>query len=256
MNTEIHGWCHDKGREGTKERERKEKLKMRYNHYKRVVQWDLRNRFPERKSGTHVPKIEKVSRMWSLIGVGFQPGQIPAAAAGLRLITGQQAKRVYTKKSVAQRRLKEGDPIGCRVKVTGKAGYERREQWRVRIFPEMRPFGGFPVRRKEGRERKKEKSYSRSKSTSRDGKEGKTRRVEGVMDEQGQRTFHMEQPGVIPGRTPYYEGFFQLVTGSSGNKVGGRYRSVHTTAQSVEQGLALREGRRFPLTRKGEKEKR
>ena len=240
MNTGIPGERHDKTEEEERKprEKKKEKRSMRDNHYKRVVQWDLRNRFPERKSGREVPKIEKVTRMWSLIGVGFQPNQIPAAATGLRLMTGQKAKRVYTKKSVAQRRLKEGDPIGCRVKVTGKAGYERREQWMVRIFPELRPFRGFPVRAP--------------------GASGgdKGRKVEGVRDEQGQRTFHMEQPGVIPGRTPYYEGFFQLVTGSSGNKVGGRYRSVHTTAKTREQGVALREGRRFPLTRKGEKERR
>jgi large subunit ribosomal protein L5 len=219
----------EKKEEKRKPKEKKSK-KMRYEHYKRVVQWDLRNRFPERKNGNHVPKIEKVTRMWSLIGVGFQPNQIPAAGVGLQLMTGQKPSRVYTKKSVAQRRLKEGDPIGCRVQVTGKAAYERREEWRRRIFPELRPFRGFTVRRKE---------------------EGSGRRADGVRDEHGQVTFHLEQPGVIPARTPYYEGFFQLVTGSSGNHVGGRFRSIHTTAKTQEQGLALREGRRFPLTGKG-----
>lgn len=200
---------------------------MRYEHYQRVVQWDLRQRFPERKHRSQVPQVRKVTRVWSLIGLGFQPNQIPAAARGLEWRTGQKAQRVYTKKSVAQRRLKEGDPVGVQVKVDGKAGYERREQVLMRIFPETRPFRGFPVLLS--------------------GETGSKERAKGILDEHGQVTFHLEQPGGIPARTPYYEGFYQLVSGSSGAHRGGRYRSIHTTAKTQVHGLALREGRRFPL---------
>jgi len=215
-------------------KKRKKKKKMRYDHYKRVVQWDRLQAFPYRKNRREVPKVKKVTRMWSLIGLGFQPKRIPAAWTGLDLMTGQKPERVYTKKSVAQRRLKEGDPIGCRVSMTGKEAYDRREQWRVRVFPEVRPFSGFPVRPKDGNM----------------GEKGRSRQTSGVVDERGQRTFHMEQPGVIPARTPYYEGYFQLVVGSSGNHVGGRYRSVETSAKKKEEGIKLMEGRRFPMTRK------
>ncbi len=202
----------------------KEKKKMRYDHYQRVVKWDLLQRFPELQHGNHVPKVKKVTRMWSLIGLGFQPQSVPAAWTALDLMTGQKPVIVYTKKSVAQRRLKEGDPIGCQVTRTGKHAYSRREQWLVRVFPEMRPFSGFQVKQGEN-----------------------SRKTTGIVDERGQLTFHMEQPGVIPARASYYESYFQLVVGSSGNHVGGRYRSVHTTAQNKEQGIALMEGRRFPI---------
>lgn len=205
---------------------------MRHEHYKRVVKWDLIERFPERKNGAQIPGVEKVTRRWSLIGLGFHPKWMPAAWTALELMTGQKPVRVYTKKSVAQRRLKEGDPIGCQVTVTGKAGYTRREQWRTRIFPEVRPFSGFQVRPK--------------------GRAEEGRPTQGVRDNRGQLTFHMEQPGVIPARAPYYEAYFQLVLGSSGAKVGGRYRSVHTTAKTKEVGVALMEGRRFPRTPKHE----
>lgn len=201
---------------------------MRQNHYKRVVKWDRIQRFPERSNKNELPEVEKVSRIWSLIGLGFQPKYIPAAWTALDLITGQKPERVYTKKSVAQRRLKEGDPIGCRVTVTGKEGYDRREQWIVRIIPEIRPFTGYQILPKE-----------RNK-----------RNTSGVVDERGQFTFHMEQPGVIPARAPYYEAYFQLVVGSSGNHVGGRYRSIQTTAKKKEVGRALIEGRGFPRKRK------
>lgn len=190
---------------------------MRQEHYKRVVAWDRRMKFPYRKSAQEVPSVKKVTRMWTLIGLGFQPKWIPAAWTALDLMTGQKPKRVYTKKSVAQRRLKEGDPIGCQVTVTGKEAYDRREQWTRRVFPEVRPFNGLKS---------------------------------GIVDKGGQRTFHMEQPGVIPARTPYYEAYFQLVVGSSGNHVGGRYRSVETSAKKPEEAVALMQGRRFPRVTK------
>lgn len=200
---------------------------MRYNHYKRVVVWDRRNRYPNRKSVNEVPGVKKVTRVWSLIGLGFQPKQIPAAWTALERITGQQPKVVTTKKSVAQRRLKEGDPVGCKVTRTGKDAYDRREQWTVRVFPEVRPFEGYKVRQ------------------SQDSGSGLV--TKGVVDERGQFTFHMEQPGVIPARKGYYESYFQLVAGSSGNHVGGRYRSVETSAKTKEEGVSLIEGRRFPI---------
>jgi hypothetical protein len=203
---------------------------MRYDHYRRVVQWDLRQRFPNRKSGSHVPKVEKVTRVWSLIGLGFQPQYVPAAWTALERMTGQKPVILNTKKSVAQRRLKEGDPVGCMVTVTGKSAYDRREQWSVRVFPEVRPFSGFQVRQGGSGERVK------------------ARTTTGIVDDRGQFTFHMEQPGVIPARASYYESYFQLVVGSSGSQVGGRYRSVHTTAKTKEEGVALMEGRRFPIS--------
>src|SRR5690242_17899022 len=79
-------------------RERKKKKKMRYDHYKRVVQWDRIQRFPYIKNQAHLPKLESMTRVWSLIGLGFQPNRIPAAWTGLDLMTGQKPVRLYTKK--------------------------------------------------------------------------------------------------------------------------------------------------------------
>jgi large subunit ribosomal protein L5 len=217
---------------------------MRYDHYERVVKWDRRQRFPERKNGNEIPKLEKLTRVWSLIGLGFHPKWIPAAWTALEGMTGQKPRRVYTKKSVAQRRLKEGDPVACQVTVMGKPAYARREEWRMRVFPEVRPFSGFPVRTKSGTEEGRRGAQGDL--------EGPSRLTQGVVDDRGQLTFHLEQPGVIPARAPYYEAYFPLVSGSTGSQAGGRYRSVHTTAKTKEAGLALMEGRRFPRTRKSD----
>jgi ribosomal protein L5 len=189
---------------------------MRYEHYRRVVKRDRRQRYPERKHEVERPGVEKVTRMWGRKGVGYEPKYMVAAWSGLKIRTGQEPKRVYTKKSVAQRRLKEGDPVGCIVKVCGKEAYDRREERSVRVRPEVRPFGGLK-------------------------KQGK------VVDKEGKRTFHREQPGVIPTRTPYYEAYYGLRQGGKkgdSSEKGGRYRSVNTTAKTEKVGRSLREGRR------------
>lgn len=136
---------------------------MRYEHYKRVVQWDLIQRFPYRTQRDNVPKIQKVTIVWSLIGLGFQSQYVPAAWTALNRISGQIPQVLYTKKSVAQRRLKEGDPVGCIVTITGKDAYDRIEQWLVRVFPEMRPFYGYDVKRNITDSEKKEENDTKFK---------------------------------------------------------------------------------------------
>lgn len=232
---------------------------MRYEHYRRVVVWDRLQRFPHRKHKSMIPKIKKVTRVWSLIGVGFKPEYVPAAWTGLERITGQKPVRVKTKKSVAQRRLKEGDPVACMVSVTGKRAYDRREQWEVRVLPEIRPFSGYKLdRKKRGvtelpdirKSTKEDLGIEDTRRGFEDTRRGTERSIElgdSVVDDRGQLTFHMEQPGGIPARASYYEAYFNLVLGSSGNNAGGRYISVHTTARTKEEGVGLREGRRFPL---------
>ena len=105
---------------------------MRYEHYKRVVKWERRRRYPERKHERERPGLKKVSRMWSRKEKKYEVEERRAAWSGRKKRTGLEPKRVYTKKSVAQRRLKKGDPVGCMVKVGGKGGYERRERRRGR----------------------------------------------------------------------------------------------------------------------------
>jgi ribosomal protein L5 len=198
------------------------KKEMRYEHYKRVVQWDRKDMYPERKHEVDRPRLDQVTRVWGRKGRGFDPSYVRSAWSALHMITGQEPRRLYTKKSVAHRRLKEGDPVGCQVIVSGKPGYERREQRIARVRPEIRPFTGF-------------------------GRKGNG------MDDKGQRTFHLEQPGVRPARTPYYEEYYPFIRGKGAGTA--RYLSLHTTARTKEIGEALLRGRRVPRNR-GIKEKK
>ena len=188
---------------------------MRYEHYERVVRWDRRARFPEREHEIERPGLEKVTRIWGRKEHGYELGIVAAASSGRRIRTGERPKRVYTQQSVAERRLKKGDPVGCIVKVSGKEAYRRRESRRVIGRAEIRPFNGL-------------------------GSQGK-----GVRDERGKVTFHLPQPGVRRSRRPHYEEYYQLVN-EKGGKAEGRVRSRETGAKTRPVGRARREGRRRP----------
>jgi ribosomal protein L5 len=194
---------------------------MRKEHYERVVCWDRRNRFPERKHSVHRPGLEKVTRMWGRKEHGYQLEMVAAASSARTMRTGKRPSVVYTQRSVAERRLKKGDPVGCIVQVNGKEAYGRRENRRVYGRAEMRPFEGLGIQGK------------------------------GAVDSRGKVTFHLSQPGVIRGRRIHYEEYYGLVnTLGKGGKNSGRYRSRGTGAKTLPVGRARIEGRRMPRAKR------
>ena len=206
---------------------------MRYEHYKRVVRQDRRNRFPERGHGVERPGVEKVTRVWGRKSHGYGVGRVGGVSSGRRMRTGKRPKRVKTTKAVAERRLQKGDVVGCMLTVSSKGAYERRENRRVRGRPCRSGFQGKGL-----------------------GVQGK-----GTVDERGKVTFHLEQPGQRPVRSSHYEEFYKLRKGGerskgrsshqtkSGEGDVGRYRSRQTGAKSRPVGRARREGRRRPVVR-------
>jgi hypothetical protein len=188
---------------------------MRYEHYKRVVRQDRRNRFPERGHGVDRPGVEQVTRMWGRKSKGYAVGMVGGVCSGRRMRTGEIPKRVYTKTSVAERRLQKGEVVGCIVKVGEKGAYERREKRRVRGRPRRSTFQG----------------------------KGRGEQGNGTVDERGKVTFHFEQVGQRPARSQHYEEYYKVVQGGEA----GRYRSRQTGAKSRAVGMARREGRRRPV---------
>ena len=127
-------------------------------------------------------------------------------------------KRVYTKKAVAERRLQKGEVVGCKVQVSEKGAYERREKRMVRGRPRMSTFQG----------------------------KGLATQGNGTVDKRGKVTFNFEQAGQRPGRSEHYEEYYKVVEGGEGAG-GGRYISIQTGAKSRPVGRARREGRRRPV---------
>lgn len=186
---------------------------MRYEHYERVVRWDRRNRFPERGSVESRPGLEKRTRIWGRKEHGYGLEEVRLASSGRGMRTGKRPSLVYTRTSVAARRLKKGDAVGCMVKRTGKDAYGMLEERRVMGRPEMLEAGGGL------------------------GSQGK-----GTVDSSGKMTFHRSNPGVLNGLRMHYEEYYALVSKPSC----GRYLSLDTGAKSKAVGRARREGRRRP----------
>ena len=95
------------------------------------------------KNVMQVPKLDKI-----VINMGVGEAKenaklLDAAIADMELITGQKAIATKAKKSVANFKIREGMPIGCKVTLRGEKMYEFADRLinlalpRVRDFPEV-----------------------------------------------------------------------------------------------------------------------
>ena len=88
----------------------------------------------EYKNPMEIPKLVKIVVN---MGVGEAKENIKlldAAVTDMETITGQKAIRTKAKKSIANFKIREGMPIGCKVTLRGERMYEFADQL---IFPEI-----------------------------------------------------------------------------------------------------------------------
>jgi len=76
---------------------------------------------------------------------------VDAASADMELIAGQKPVITKTKKSIAQFKLRENMPIGCKVTLRGKRMYEFLDRLVNIALPRQRDFRGLPTRSFDGR---------------------------------------------------------------------------------------------------------
>ncbi len=98
-----------------------------------------------------VPRLTKVVLN---MGVGAAKEDIKlldAAADELGLITGQKPAVTRARKSIANFKLREGMPIGCRVTLRGDRMYEFMDRFVNIALPRVRDFRGVPTRSFDGR---------------------------------------------------------------------------------------------------------
>jgi large subunit ribosomal protein L5 len=97
-----------------------------------------------------VPKIEKITLN---MGVGerarTEEGQ--TAAAEMELIAGQKPVVTKAKKSIAQFKLREGMPIGCKVTLRRERMYEFLDRLITIAMPRIRDFRGLNPKSFDGR---------------------------------------------------------------------------------------------------------
>jgi large subunit ribosomal protein L5 len=119
-------------------------------HFEQVVRKQLTEQFSY-KSRMQVPMIDKV-----VINMGIGEGvadrkKVESAAADLGLISGQKAVITKARKSIATFKVREGQPIGCKVTLRKARMYEFVDRLINIALPRVRDFRGLNAKSFDGR---------------------------------------------------------------------------------------------------------
>ena len=120
------------------------------DYYKQDIAPALMKKFSY-KSVMQIPKLEKV-----VINVGAGEAKdnakaIEAIMTDIAAITGQKPMTCKAKKSVANFKLREGMPIGCKVTLRGSKMYEFADRLINLALPRVRDFRGVNPNAFDGR---------------------------------------------------------------------------------------------------------
>ena len=121
-----------------------------YDRYNNEVAGALMNKFGY-KSVMQIPKLEKVVINVACGEARDNPKVIEAIVGDLGKITGQKAVVCRARKSVANFKLREGMPIGCKVTLRGARMYEFVDRLFNVAMPRVRDFRGISANGFDGR---------------------------------------------------------------------------------------------------------
>jgi large subunit ribosomal protein L5 len=97
-----------------------------------------------------IPKFTKIVVNMG-VSASLDKGAIEDAAKDLSLITGRKPAISKSKKAVASFKLRENQPIGCRVTLRGDAMFEFFDRLVAAALPRIRDFRGLSPRKFDGR---------------------------------------------------------------------------------------------------------
>ena len=98
-----------------------------------------------------VPRLDKIVVNVGL-GEALQNAKaLDAAVEDMATITGQRPKMTRAKKSIANFKLRAGQPLGCKVTLRGKMMYEFFDRLVTIAAPRIRDFRGLPTNSFDGR---------------------------------------------------------------------------------------------------------
>ncbi len=103
------------------------------------------------KNIMQVPKLEKV-----VLNAGLAEGMhdiklLESVLEEFSIITGQRGVITRAKKSIANFKLRQGMPIGCKVTLRGDMAYEFLDRFISFAIPRIRDFRGVPLKGFDGR---------------------------------------------------------------------------------------------------------
>src|SRR5271170_6693465 len=102
------------------------------------------------KNVHQVPRMEKIVVNMG-VSASLEKGAIDDAAKDLAQITGRKPVINMSRKSIANFKLRENQPIGCRVTLRREVMYEFLDRLVAAALPRIRDFRGISVRSFDGR---------------------------------------------------------------------------------------------------------
>ena len=118
--------------------------------YETVIRAELIKRFGY-TNANQVPKLEKIVLNMGVGDAVADSKKIASAAADLALIAGQKPIIIKATKSIANFKLREGMPIGCKVTLRRERMYEFLDRLLTIALPRVRDFRGVPRKSFDGR---------------------------------------------------------------------------------------------------------
>ncbi len=103
------------------------------------------------KNRLEVPRLEKIVINMGVGEATQDKKRVESAAAEMELIAGQKPVVTKAKKSIAQFKLREGMPIGCKVTLRRDRMYEFLDRLVTVALPRVRDFRGLNPRSFDGR---------------------------------------------------------------------------------------------------------
>jgi large subunit ribosomal protein L5 len=111
-------------------------------HYEAVIRAQLKGEFGY-ANDMAVPKLEKIVINMGVGEAANDKGKMTSAVSELELISGQKPVVTKAKKSIAQFKLRENSPVGCKVTLRGRRMYEFLDRLITIALPRVRDFRGL-----------------------------------------------------------------------------------------------------------------
>ena len=103
------------------------------------------------KNRLEVPRLEKIVLNMGVGEATQDKKRVEQAASEMELIAGQKPVITKAKKSIAQFKLREGMPIGCKVTLRRERMYEFLDRFITIALPRVRDFRGLNPKSFDGR---------------------------------------------------------------------------------------------------------
>ena len=127
-------------------------MKMKPRLYDKYLN-EVRPALQEKRQYKNVHQIPAIQKIVINMGVSAQleKGAVEDAARDLTMITGRKPVINKSRKSIANFKLREGQPIGCRVTLRRETMYEFFDRLVATALPRIRDFRGISIRSFDGR---------------------------------------------------------------------------------------------------------